>query len=175
MLDAETWKRFQTFRLIHYTGQLYSLLSCAKTLGECYVVFQIIGQKNMRFYWLVSLVFERGMERRLTGDSHDGCTGIFWDPAANRICFFRYFGRMTMFWSIFSARFYLKRKFYYSFLYRLLWRKELVFFADGREYMTLIGYKGRPQRSGLSPFLYNVLRSFIDLIWIRFFAVCYRL
>jgi hypothetical protein len=39
------------------------------------------------------------------------------------------------------------------FLARLLWRKVLVFFADGREYMRLVGYKGLPQGSVLSPFL----------------------
>jgi hypothetical protein len=27
------------------------------------------------------------------------------------------------------------------FLFRLLWRKELVFFAGGQEFMTLVGYK----------------------------------
>jgi hypothetical protein len=31
------------------------------------------------------------------------------------------------------------------FLFRLLWRKVLVFFAGGRERMKLVGYKGLPQ------------------------------
>jgi hypothetical protein len=48
------------------------------------------------------------------------------------------------------------------FLFRLLWRKELGFFAGGRECMTLVGYKGLPQRSVLSPFLYNIIRSRAD-------------
>jgi hypothetical protein len=48
------------------------------------------------------------------------------------------------------------------FLARLLWRKVLVFFASGREYMTLVGYKGLPQRLILSPFLYNVIGSCAD-------------
>jgi hypothetical protein len=37
-------------------------------------------------------------------------------------------------------------------LFLLLWRKELVFFAGGRECMTLVGYKGLPQGSVLNPF-----------------------
>jgi hypothetical protein len=48
------------------------------------------------------------------------------------------------------------------FLFRLLWRKELVFFAGGRECMTLVGYKGLPQGSVLSPFLYNIIKSCVD-------------
>jgi hypothetical protein len=39
------------------------------------------------------------------------------------------------------------------FLFRLLWRKVLVFFAGGRGFMTLVGYKGLPQGLVLSPFL----------------------
>jgi hypothetical protein len=45
------------------------------------------------------------------------------------------------------------------FLFRLLWRKELVFFAGGRECMTLVGYKELPQGLVLSPFLYNIIGS----------------
>jgi Reverse transcriptase (RNA-dependent DNA polymerase) len=45
---------------------------------------------------------------------------------------------------------------------RLLWRKLLVFFAGGREYMTLIGYNGLPQGSVLSSFVYNVIGSCAD-------------
>jgi hypothetical protein len=48
------------------------------------------------------------------------------------------------------------------FLARLLWRKVLVFFAGGQEYMTMVGYKGLPQRSVLSPFLYNIIGSCAD-------------
>jgi hypothetical protein len=48
------------------------------------------------------------------------------------------------------------------FLFRLLWRKELVFFAGGLECMTLVGYKGLPQGSVLSPFLYNIIGSCAD-------------
>jgi hypothetical protein len=43
------------------------------------------------------------------------------------------------------------------FLFRSLWRKVSVFFAGGREYMTLVGYKGLSQGSVLSPFLYNII------------------
>jgi hypothetical protein len=32
-----------------------------------------------------------------------------------------------------------------KFLARLFWRKVLVFFAGGREYMTLVGYRGFSQ------------------------------
>jgi hypothetical protein len=39
------------------------------------------------------------------------------------------------------------------FLFRLLWRMELGFFAGGRECMTLAGYKGLPQGSVLTTFL----------------------
>jgi hypothetical protein len=48
------------------------------------------------------------------------------------------------------------------FLFRLLWRKVLIFFAGGRECMTLDGYKGLPQGSVLSPFLYNIIGSCVD-------------
>jgi hypothetical protein len=48
------------------------------------------------------------------------------------------------------------------FLAHLLWRKVFVFFAGGREYMTLVGYKGLPQGSILSPFLYSVIGSCTD-------------
>jgi hypothetical protein len=48
------------------------------------------------------------------------------------------------------------------FLFRSMWRKELVFFAGGRECMTLVGYKGLPQGSVLSPFLYNIIGSCTD-------------
>jgi hypothetical protein len=44
------------------------------------------------------------------------------------------------------------------FLFHLLWRKELVFFAGSRECMTLVGYKGLPQ----GPFLYNIIGSYED-------------
>jgi hypothetical protein len=37
-----------------------------------------------------------------------------------------------------------------------------VFFAGGREYMTLVGYKSLPQGSVLSPFLYYVIGSCPD-------------
>jgi hypothetical protein len=37
-----------------------------------------------------------------------------------------------------------------------------VFFAGCREYMTLVGYKGLPQGSVLSPFLYNIIGSCTD-------------
>jgi hypothetical protein len=40
------------------------------------------------------------------------------------------------------------------FLARLLWQNVLVFFAGGREYMTLVGYKGLPQGSILSLFFF---------------------
>jgi hypothetical protein len=43
-------------------------------------------------------------------------------------------------------------------LFRLLWRKELVFIADGRECMSLVGYKG----AVLSLFLYNIIGSCPD-------------
>jgi hypothetical protein len=42
-------------------------------------------------------------------------------------------------------------------LFRLLWWKVLVFFAGGRECMTLVGYKGLTQGSVLSPILYNII------------------
>jgi hypothetical protein len=48
------------------------------------------------------------------------------------------------------------------FLARILCRKVFVFFAGGREYMTLVGYKGLPQGSVLSPFLYNIIGSCAD-------------
>jgi hypothetical protein len=48
------------------------------------------------------------------------------------------------------------------FLFRLLWKKELVFFAGGREFMTLVVYKGLPQGSVLTPFLYNIIGSCAD-------------
>jgi hypothetical protein len=48
------------------------------------------------------------------------------------------------------------------FLFRLLWRKEFVFFSGGREWMTLVGYKGHSQGSVLSPFLYNIIGSSAD-------------
>jgi hypothetical protein len=37
-----------------------------------------------------------------------------------------------------------------------------VFFAGGREYLTLVAYKGVPQGSVLSSFLYNVIGSCAD-------------
>jgi hypothetical protein len=40
--------------------------------------------------------------------------------------------------------------------------KKLVFFAGSRKCMTLIGYKGLPQGSVLSPFLYNIIGSCVD-------------
>jgi hypothetical protein len=48
------------------------------------------------------------------------------------------------------------------FMWSLLWCKTLVFCVRGAECMTLIGYKGLPQGSVLSPFLYNLLGSGID-------------
>jgi hypothetical protein len=48
------------------------------------------------------------------------------------------------------------------FLACLLWRNVLVLFTGGREYVTLAGYKGLPQGSVLSPFLYNVIGSCAD-------------
>jgi hypothetical protein len=48
------------------------------------------------------------------------------------------------------------------FLFRLLWRKVLVFFAGARDCMSLVGYKGLPQGSVLSPFLYNIIGSCAD-------------
>jgi hypothetical protein len=44
------------------------------------------------------------------------------------------------------------------FLFRSLWRKELVIFGGGRECMKLIGYKGLPQ----GPILYNIIGSCVD-------------
>jgi hypothetical protein len=41
------------------------------------------------------------------------------------------------------------------FLFRLLWRKELEFFAGGRTFLRLVGYKSLSQGSVLSPCLYN--------------------
>jgi hypothetical protein len=38
----------------------------------------------------------------------------------------------------------------------------LVFFAGGQDCMTLVGYKGLPQGSVLSPFLYNIIGSCAD-------------
>jgi hypothetical protein len=49
------------------------------------------------------------------------------------------------------------------FLARLLSRKVLVFFAGGRKYMTLVGYKGLPQGLVLSPFLNNFIGSCADI------------
>jgi hypothetical protein len=48
------------------------------------------------------------------------------------------------------------------YLFRLLWRKVLVFFGGGRECMTIVGYKGLPQGSVFSPFLYNIIGSCAD-------------
>jgi hypothetical protein len=48
------------------------------------------------------------------------------------------------------------------FSFRLLWQKVLVFFAGGRECMTLVGYKGLTQGSVLSLFLYNIIGSCVD-------------
>jgi hypothetical protein len=48
------------------------------------------------------------------------------------------------------------------FLIRLLWREVLVFFAGGRECMTLVGYKGLTKGSVLSPFLFNIIGSCAD-------------
>jgi hypothetical protein len=48
------------------------------------------------------------------------------------------------------------------FMWSLLWCKTLVFCVGGTECMTLTGYKGLPQGSVLSPFLYNLLGSGMD-------------
>jgi Reverse transcriptase (RNA-dependent DNA polymerase) len=49
-----------------------------------------------------------------------------------------------------------------NFLYQILWKKELLFFSNGQVYLTRVGYKGLPQGSVLSPFLYNILGSCVD-------------
>jgi Reverse transcriptase (RNA-dependent DNA polymerase) len=43
-----------------------------------------------------------------------------------------------------------------------LWRIELVFHVKNKECMTRVGYKGLPQGSVLSPFLYSLLGSGLD-------------
>jgi Reverse transcriptase (RNA-dependent DNA polymerase) len=48
------------------------------------------------------------------------------------------------------------------FLWNLLKHKVLVFHAENEEKLTLTGYKGLPQGSVLSPFLYNILGSRMD-------------
>jgi hypothetical protein len=48
------------------------------------------------------------------------------------------------------------------FLFRLLWRKKLVFFAGGRECMTFVGYKDLPQGSVLSSSPYNIIGSYAE-------------
>jgi hypothetical protein len=47
-------------------------------------------------------------------------------------------------------------------LCNLLKKKKLVFYVSGIEYMSRTGYKGLPQGSVLSPFLYNLLESGVD-------------
>jgi hypothetical protein len=48
-------------------------------------------------------------------------------------------------------------------LWNLLKKKKLVFYVDGvDEYMPRTGYKGLPQGSVLSPFLYSILGSGVD-------------
>jgi hypothetical protein len=49
-----------------------------------------------------------------------------------------------------------------TYLFRLLFRKVLVFFAGSRECMTLVSYKGLPQGSVLRLFLYNIIGSCAD-------------
>jgi hypothetical protein len=44
-------------------------------------------------------------------------------------------------------------------LWNLLKKKKLVFYVGGIEYMSRTGYKGLPQGSVLSPFLYSLLGS----------------
>jgi hypothetical protein len=41
-------------------------------------------------------------------------------------------------------------------------KKRLVFYVGGIEYMSRTGYKGLPQGSVLSPFLYSLIRSGVD-------------
>jgi hypothetical protein len=48
------------------------------------------------------------------------------------------------------------------FMWSLLWCKTLVFCVWGAECMNLTGFKGLPQGSVLSPFLYNLLGSGMD-------------
>jgi hypothetical protein len=47
-------------------------------------------------------------------------------------------------------------------LWNLLKKKKLVFYIGGIEYMSRSGYKGLPQGSVLSPFLYSLLWSGVD-------------
>jgi hypothetical protein len=47
-------------------------------------------------------------------------------------------------------------------LWNLLKKKKLVFYVDGVDYMPRTGYKGLPQGSVLSPFLYSLLGSGVD-------------
>jgi len=47
-------------------------------------------------------------------------------------------------------------------LWNLLWKKELHFYVGNVKQISRTGYKGLPQGSVLSPFLYNLLGSSID-------------
>jgi hypothetical protein len=47
-------------------------------------------------------------------------------------------------------------------LWNLLKKKKLVFYVGGIEYISRTGYKGLPQGSVLSPFLYSPLGSDVD-------------
>jgi ribonuclease HI len=47
-------------------------------------------------------------------------------------------------------------------LWNLLWKKELHFYVGNEKHITRTGYKGLPQGSVLSPFLYNLIGSDID-------------
>jgi hypothetical protein len=49
------------------------------------------------------------------------------------------------------------------FIWSLLWCKTLIFCVGCGECMTLTGYKSLPQGSVLSPFLYNLLGSGMDI------------
>jgi hypothetical protein len=51
------------------------------------------------------------------------------------------------------------------FLFPLLWRKEFDFFAGGREFMTLVGYKSLPQGTVLILFLYNNIGSCANMFF----------